>query len=159
MYVEVKNGRFSIVFMLLCLMLSILSGCSRYKEIEITGGRIDGVSMIGLRSFNLALTVGIDNPAGKLDVREADGELIHFGKVIGKVTLNPFIVNEKSKCDHKLTAKVELSPEVGLRELMGFMDVNKIYECTVDIHVKGYVAGIPVKKNIKEIPLKELLER
>ena len=158
MYIKVKKSRLLSVLLVLCCVLSCLVGCSKYKEIKITGGKIDGVSMVGLRSINMSLTVGIDNPAGKLDVREADGVLMHFGKVIGKVTLNPFIGNEKSVCDHKLTARVDIAPEVGLRELMGFLDVNKLYECTVDIHVKGYVAGIPVKKNIKEIPLKELLE-
>ena len=158
MYIKVKKSRLLSVLLVLCCVLASLAGCSKYKEIKITGGKIDSVSMVGLRSINLSLTVGIDNPAGKLDVREADGVLMHFGKVIGKVTLNPFIVNERSTCDHKLTARVDISPEVGFRELMGFLDVNKLYECTVDIHVKGYVAGIPVKKNIKEIPLKELLE-
>ena len=131
---------------------------SKYKQIKVTGGKIDSIAMVGLRTINLTLTVGIDNPAGKLDVREAEGELIHFGKVIGKVTLNPFIVNDKSNRNHKLSAKVELSPQVGLRELMTFMDMNKLYECNVNIHVKGYVAGVPVKMNIKEMPLKKLLE-
>ena len=153
-----RKRRYIALFAILCLMLSCLCGCSKYKQIKITSGRIDSIAMVGLRSVNLSLTVGIDNPAGKLDVREADGELTHFGKVIGKVTLNPFIVNEKSNRDHKLSAKVDLSPEVGLRELMGFMDMNRLYECNVKIHVKGYVAGVPVKKDIKEMPLKKLLE-
>lgn len=153
-----RNRRYIAVFAILCLMASCLGGCGKYKQIKITGGRIDSIAMVGLRTINLTMTVGIDNPAGKLDAREADGELIHFGKVIGKVTLNPFIVNEKSNRDHKLTARVELSPQVGLRELMTFMDMNKLYECNVNIHIKGYVAGIPVKKNIKEMPLKKLLE-
>ena len=152
------NRRHIAVFAIICLMVSCLGGCSKYKQIKITGGRIDNITMVSLRTINLALVVGIDNPAGKLDVREADGELFHFGKVIGKVTLDPFIVNEKSNRDHKLTATLELSPQVGLRELMGFMDMNRLYECNVNIHIKGYVAGMPVKKNIKEMPLKKLLE-
>lgn len=152
------NRRYIVLLAILCLMLSCLSGCSKYKQIKVTGGKIDSIAMVGLRTINLTLTVGIDNPAGKLDVREAEGELIHFGKVIGKVTLNPFIVNEKSSRNHKLTAKVEVSPQVALRELMTFMDMNKLYESNVNIHIKGYVAGMPVKKNIKEMPLKKLLE-
>ena len=139
-------------------MLLSLSGCGKYKQIKVTGGKVDSIAMVGLRTINLTLTVGVDNPAGKLDVREADGELIHFGKVIGKVTLDPFIVNPKTSHDHRLSARIDLSPQVGLRELMTFMDVNKLYECNVNVHIKGYVAGMPVKKNIKEIPLKKLLE-
>ena len=153
-----RNFRFIMLLVVVVQVLSSLTGCSRYKEIKITGGRIETVSMVGLRSINTTLTVGIDNPAGKLDVREADGELIYFGKVIGKVTLDPFIVNPKTCLDHRLSARIEVAPQVGFRELMTFMDMNKLYECTVNVHVKGFIAGVAVKKNIKEIPLKKLLE-
>ena len=140
------------------MALSFLTGCGKYKDIQITGGKIETISMVGLRAINMTLSVGIDNPAGKLDVREVSGQLTHFGKVIGKVTLDPFIVNPKTSHDHRLSARIDLSPEVGFRELMTFMDVNKLYDCTVDMYVKGFVAGVAVKKNIKEIPLKKLLE-
>ena len=153
-----RNFRFIVLFVVVVQVLSSLTGCRRYKEIKITGGRIETVSMVGLRSINTTLTVGIDNPAGKLDVREVSGQLTHFGKVIGKVTLDPFIVNPKTSHDHRLSARIDLSTEVGFRELMTFMDVNKLYDCTVDMYVKGFVAGVAVKKNIKEIPLKKLLE-
>ena len=158
-YSKVRNRRYIALSAILCLMLSCLSGCSKYKQIKVTGGKIDSIAMVGLRTINLTLTVGIDNPAGKLDVREAEGELIHFGKVIGKVTLDPFIVNPKTSHDHRLSARIDISPEVGLRELMSFMDVGKLYDCMVDVYVKGRVAGIAVKTNIKEIPLEKLLER
>ncbi len=140
------------------MALSFLTGCGKYKDIQITGGKIEAISMVGLRAINMTLSVGMDNPAGKLDVREVSGQLTHFGKVIGKVTLDPFIVNPKTSHDHRLSARIDLSPEVGFRELMTFMDVNKLYDCTVDMYVKGFVAGVAVKKNIKEIPLKKLLE-
>ena len=143
---------------MVCLALSLLTGCANYKHIRVTGGKIETISMVGLRAINMTLSVGIDNPAGKLDVREVSGQLTHFGKVIGKVTLDPFIVNPKTSHDHRLSARIDLSPEVGFRELMTFMDVNKLYDCTVDMYVKGFVAGVAVKKNIKEIPLKKLLE-
>ena len=147
------------LFAIVCLALSFLTGCGKYKEIQITGGKIETISMVGLRAINLTLSVGIDNPAGKLDIREVSGQLTHFGKVIGKVTLDSFIVNPKTSHDHRLSARIDLSPEVGFRELMTFMDINKLYDCTVDMYIKGFVAGVAVKKNIKEIPLKKLLER
>jgi hypothetical protein len=67
-------------------------------------------------------------------------------------------VNPKTCLDHRLSARIEVAPQVGFRELMTFMDMNKLYECTVNVHVKGFIAGVAVKKNIKEIPLKKLLE-
>lgn len=153
-----RKGRFIALFVILCLMLSALSGCGKYKQIKITGGKVETISMVGLRTINLAVVIGIDNPAGKLDVRQAEGELTHFGKVIGRVTLDPFIVNRKTCLDHRLSARIDLGSQVGFRELMTFMDVNKLQECSLDVHVKGYVAGVAIKTDIKEIPLKKLLE-
>lgn len=154
-----RNNRCIILVALVCLALSFLTGCGKYKQIQVTGGKVETISMVGLRAINLTLSVGIDNPAGKLDAREISGQLTHFGKVIGKVTLDPFIVNPKTNHDHRLSARIDISPEVGLRELMTFMDVNKLYDCTLDMFVKGSVAGVAVKVKIKEIPLKKLLER
>lgn len=153
-----KTNRFPVLFAVLLAVALCLSGCGKYRQIKITEGKIDAVSVSGLRTINLTATVGIDNPAGRLDVREADGVLRYFGKVIGKVTLNPFIVNAKSNRNHKVTARIDLDSGVGFIELMSFLDVSKLYVCTIDIHVKGYVANMPVKINIKEIPVTKLLQ-
>ena len=149
--------RISALFAFICVVLCMFSGCSKYRQIEVTGVKVEGVSIVGLRAVNLTLAVGIDNPAGKLDVREAYGYLKHFGKVIGKVTLNPFIVNAQTNRNHTVTARVELSKDVGFKQLMSLLNVDTLYECDVDIHVKGFVAGIPLKKDFKDMPLKELL--
>ena len=151
--------KFSTLFVIVCLMLSVLTGCNQKRQIEITGGNIESVSMSGMRTVNLGMMVSINNPYGKLEIREADGVLMHFGKVIGKMTLDPFVVNRKTEEEYHVKANFTLDETMGLRQIMQFMNVNVLNECTVDIHVKARLGGVQVRKRYKDIPMKELFER
>lgn len=151
--------KFSTLFVIVCLMLSVLTGCNQKRQIEITGGNIESVSMSGMRTVNLGMMVSINNPYGKLEIREADGVLMHFGKVIGKMTLDPFVVNRKTEEEYHVKANFTLEETMGLRQIMQFMNVNVLNECTVDIHVKARLGGVQVRKRYKDIPMKELFER
>ena len=151
--------KFSTLFVIVCLMLSVLTGCDKKRQIEITGGNIESVSMSGMRTVNLDMMVSINNPYGKLEIREADGVLMHFGKVIGKMTLDPFVVNRKTEEEYHVKANFTLDETMGLRQIMQFMNVNVLNECTVDIHVKARLGGVQVQKKYKNISMKELFER
>ena len=151
--------KFSTLFVIVCLMLSVLTGCDQKRQIEITGGNIESVSMSGMRTVNLGMMVSINNPYGKLEIREADGVLMHFGKVIGKMTLDPFVVNRKTEEEYHVKANFTLEETMGLRQIMQFVNVNVLNECTVDIHVKARLGGVQVRKRYKDIPMKELFER
>ena len=151
--------KFSTLFVIVCLMLSVLTGCDKKRQIEITGGNIESVSMSGMRTVNLGMMVSINNPYGKLEIREADGVLMHFGKVIGKMTLDPFVVNRKTEEEYHVKANFTLEETMGLRQIMQFVNVNVLNECTVDFHVKARLGGIQVQKKYKNISMKELFER
>lgn len=151
--------KFSTLFVIVSLMLSVLTGCDQKRQIEITGGNIESVSMSGMRTVNLGMMVSINNPYGKLEIREADGVLMHFGKVIGKMTLDPFVVNKKTEEEYHVKANFTLEETMGLRQIMQFVNVNVLNECTVDFHVKARLGGIQVQKKYKNISMKELFER
>ena len=151
--------KFSTVFVIVCVALAVLTGCNKNRQIEITGGNIESVSMSGMRTVNLGMMVSINNPYGKLEIREADGVLMHFGKVIGKMTLDPFVVNKKTEEEYHVKANFTLEETMGLRQIMQFVNVNVLNECTVDFHVKARLGGIQVQKKYKNISMKELFER
>ena len=151
--------KFSTLFVIVCVALAVLTGCNKNRQLEITGGNIESVSMSGLRTVNLGMMVSINNPYGKLEIREADGVLMHFGKVIGKMTLDPFVVNKKTEEEYHVKANFTLEETMGLRQIMQFVNVNVLNECTVDFHVKARLGGIQVQKKYKNISMKELFER
>lgn len=150
--------KLSPLFIAVCVMLVLLTGCNKSKQFDITGGQIESVSMSGMRTLHLGLLVNINNPHGKLEVREANGVLMHFGKVIGRVTLDPFEVDKKSEGSYHLKAKFTIDESLGLRQIMQYMNVNKLYECTADIFIKARMGGIVIKKKYENEPMNELFE-
>ena len=153
-----KRKSLFILIAMLALVLSSLTGCRKYEQIRVTSAKIESVSMNGFKSVDLTLLVGIDNPAGKVTVKEAEGVLKHFGKVIGKVTLTPLALMPRTAEKYVVKANVELSGGLGLKELMRIADPARWEEYVVDITFSGKAAGVAVKRNISDIPLKKLLE-
>lgn len=139
------------------LMLS-LAGCNRYTDIKVVSGKIISLSMNGVRSADVVLAAEIENPAGKVNVEEVFGTLKHSGKVIGNVSVAPMALYPRTTAEYRVDAKIELAKDIKLMELLMFMDVNKIMECSVDVYGQVKAAGIRVKKEYKDIPVKKLLE-
>jgi hypothetical protein len=142
----------------MAFFLLTFTGCKKYEQISLVSGKVESLNMNGLRSADLLLSVKVDNPAGKVKIEEAKGTLKHSGKVIGNVTLAPLILNARIEAEYKPEAKIELEKGVGLMQLMSFMNINKLNECTIDLYVKVKAAGIRVKKQFKDMPVKKLLE-
>lgn len=153
-----KRKGLIILVAMLALVLSSVTGCRKYEQIRVTSGKIASLNMNGLRSIDLTLLVGIDNPAGKVTVKEAEGTLRHFGKIIGKVTLAPLSLMPRTHAEYNVEAQVELAGGLGLKELMRLTDPESWDEYMVDLTFSGKASGVAVKKNIKDIPLKKLLE-
>ena len=143
--------------MLLVFLLS-LTGCRKYEQIQILSGKVESLKMNGLRTAELVLKVEVSNPAGKVSVEDVNGRVKHSGKVIGNVSLAPLRLHPRTTGEYRVDAKVTLERGVSLMDLMNLMDVRRLKECTVDISAKGKAAGVKVKKEYKDIPLKKLLE-
>ena len=114
--------------------------------------------MNGLRSADIVMSVEVSNPAGRILLEDASGTLKRFGKVLGNVSLAPLEVRPRTVGKYRVEARLTLDKGVGFTELMSLMDIRKLKECTVDISAKGKVAGTRVRKELKDIPLKKLLE-
>lgn len=135
-----------------------LSGCKDIKDIRVTSVKLESVSPRGFKSLDIFLKVGVDNPARQVRLSEIDGSLIHSGKIIGKLAMDPFVLPAKSSDTYTVKANVSLAKGAGLKDLMILMDPAKINDCTVDVSAKAaYGKGAPVPVKKKNIPLRELL--
>ena len=153
-----KRKGLIVLVAMLAVMLSSLSGCQKYEQIRIVSGNVESVNMNGFKSVDMVLSVKIDNPAGKVKVKSAEGTLKHFGKVIGKVTLAPMILPARSVSECQVEAHVELAAGLGLKDILKLMDPKRLDEFVVDLSFAGTASGVAVKRNINDIPLKKLLE-
>ena len=146
-----------LVFLLMAFMLA-LAGCKDIKDIRVTSVNLESVSMRGFKSVDLHLSAEVYNPARQIRLSEIDGSIVHSGKVIGKLAMDPFILAPKSLETYNLKANVALAQGTGLKDLMMLADPQKLNECTVDVSAKAtYGKGAPMQIKRKNIPLKELL--
>lgn len=148
-----------ILVLILAAIVLCLSGCRNIRDIKVTSVSLESVSMRGFKSLDLFLRVGVDNPARQVRISDIDGSLIHSGKIIGKLAMDPFVLLAKSSETYTFKANVSLAKGAGLKDLMILADQKGLNECTVSISAKAaYGKGAPMPVNMKNIPLKELLD-
>ena len=144
---------------MLATMLS-LTGCKGVKDITVNSVELESLSTKGLKSMDVYLKVGVDNPAKQVKIFDVDGSLNHSGKVIGKLAMDPFILGARTDDVYVLKATLSLAQGAGLKDLMVLMDKKGLDQCTVDVSAKaayGKAATMPIK--MKDIPLKKLLDK
>ena len=140
------------------LVLMTFTGCRKYSEVSVVSVKIESVNMKGLRAGEAALTVRIDNPAGKMILEELNGTVKHSGKVLGYFDLDPVTLKPKQADDYGMKVRFELDKDVGVMQMLMFTDTRKLKECTIDFSARGKVAGLKVKREYKDVPVKDLLE-
>ena len=145
------------VFLLMILTLC-LAGCKDIKDIRVTSVKLESISPRGFKSVDLYISSEVYNPARQVRISEIDGSVIHSGKIIGKLAMDPFILAPKSLETYNLKANVSLAQGAGFKDLMVLTDPDELNKCTVDISAKAaYGKGAPMSVKRKNIPLKELL--
>ena len=114
MFVKVKELIKKLPVLVLCVLVLCLSGCNKVKQIKVTSVALESVGLRGLKGLDVGVAVGIDNPAFSVDLSEIEGALKHSGKVLGRVSLDPFTLHGRSAEIYHLRALVSLEKGVGL---------------------------------------------
>ena len=142
----------------LMLVLMTFTGCKKYTEVKVLSVKVESVNMKGLRAGEAVLSVRVDNPAGKMTLEELNGVVKHSGKVLGNIALDPVTLKPRQTDDYSMNVRFELDKGVGVMYMLTFTDIRKLKECTIDLSARGKVAGVKVKREYKDIPVKNLLE-
>ena len=149
------------LILLLSVMLLALSGCKsvrNVKNISVSSVKGEAIAPQGLQGINVFLAIGVDNPAMQITLENINGALKYSGKVLGRVSVDPFTLQARSAEIYHLRAFVTLGEDATLKDLLMLTDMTKLQECMVDVsdtpRLKGGL-GAPI--NLKDIPLKKLL--
>lgn len=140
------------------LVLMTFTGCRKYMDVRIVSVKVESVNMKGLRAGEAVLSVRVDNPAGKMTLEELNGVVKHSGKVLGNIALDPVTLKPRQIDDYSMNVRFELDKGVGVMYMLTFTDIRKLKECTIDLSARGKAAGVKVKREYKDIPVKNLLE-
>ena len=83
----------------------------------------------------------------------------HSGKVLGKVTVDPFIMKARSVEQYELKARMVLDEKVTIYDVLMLLNNDFIANCAVDMTAKGTLR-VGLSKTIKknDVPLKKLIE-
>ncbi len=148
-----------IIVLTVAVMLVSLTGCGSIKEIKVNSADVKKMEPYGLKGVDLSLAVEIDNPALQIKLSDMEARVKCSGKVLGKVTVDPFTMKAKSVQTYNLKARMVLDEKVTLYDLLMLVDKGFIDKCFVDITVKGKLRG-GLSKTITEndVPLKKLIK-
>lgn len=139
-------------------MLLALGGCKKIKEISVTSVKVEAIAPQGLQGINVFLAVGIDNPAMQISLENIQGALKHSGKVLGRVSMDPFTVQAGSAEIYHLRAFVTIGEDATIKDLLKLTDMAQLQECTVDVSATPRLkSGLGAPITLKDIPLKKLL--
>ena len=114
----------NILIVMLAVMLPMMTGCKKIKDVRVTSVQVEAIAPQGLTSLNIFLAVGIDNPAMQVGLEDIEGHLKHSGKVLGILTMDPFVVQARSAEIYHLRATARLSREATIRDLMMLTDME-----------------------------------
>ena len=149
------------LILLLSVMLLALSGCKsvrNVKNISVSSVKVEAIAPQGLQGINVFLAIGIDNPAMQITLENINGALKYSGKVLGRVSVDPFMLQARSAEIYHLRAFVTLGEDATLKDLLMLADMTKLQECMVDVSATPRLkSGLGAPINLKDIPLKKLL--
>lgn len=156
-----KNLLKRVILIAVSVMALCLAGCKdiqNIKNIKVTSVAVETVSPNGLRGMTVGLAVGVDNPSFHVDLSEINGALKLSGKVLGRVTMDPFTLHGKSAEIYHLKAAVTIEPGVTLSEIAALLDMETLNQCMVDVSARATLKnGLSKVLNFNDIPVKDLL--
>ena len=156
-----KNLLKRILLIAVSAMALCLTGCKdikNIKNIKVTSVAVETITPNGLRGMTVGLAVGVDNPSFHVDLSEINGALKLSGKVLGRVTMDPFTLHGKSAEIYHLKAAVTIEPGVTLSELAALLDMETLNQCMVDVSARATLKnGLSKVLNFNDIPVKDLL--
>ena len=149
------------ISLLLLLAAFVLTGCvSKYKKIKVSSFELESVVPSSLRSANVVVAVGINNPAPAFQVRDIEATVKQNGNVMGLVTGEPVSIDGKCDRVYRIPLQAQLAEGVGLMQLLATYKSFNPEEFTIDLHARAIVAG-KIGKDIdyKEVPLSKFLKK
>lgn len=156
-----KNLLKRVILIAVSAMALCLTGCKdiqNIKNIKVTSVAVETISPNGLRGMTVGLAVGVDNPSFHVDLSEINGALKLSGKVLGRVTMDPFTLHGKSAEIYHLRAVVTIEQGVTLSELAALLDMETLNQCMVDVSARANLKnGLSKVLNFNDIPVKDLL--
>ena len=161
MYINVSVKSFSYrLLLLVCTAILSLSSCGKISEIRPPSFELGSIAPKGLYSVGVDFKLGIHNPAMQIALSDIFAEVMLDGKVVGNLSLAPFVMEAKSDNIYDMNALVALNKGFSIINLLPMLkDPEALKNAYINVKVKATLkSGLSKNLEWNEIPVEELLK-
>ena len=149
------------LFLFLLLSALLLQGCSSYKQISLEEVEFGKMKITALTKGKVNLTLKVNNPTrSTFKVTSIDGYLKNGAIEFAKVSLpEEFLVKPGTPVTADVQLEIEVSDPLALLTSGLSLSSLKAENFTVDAYVTIKKGGISKRLKIKDVPLRQLMEK
>jgi hypothetical protein len=144
----------------MCAVLFVLSGCGKLQDIRPTSFELSSISPKGLSAAEMDFRIGIHNPVMQISLSDIFAEVVVSGKVIGNVSVSPFVLEAKSDKEYDMKALFALSKGTSILNLIPLLkDPQAHKDAVMNVRFKAALKGGLAKElRWDGIPLEKLMK-
>lgn len=161
MYIKVLVKRISYrLLLLVCVAIMSLVSCNKIREIRPTSFELVSVSPKGFYSADVDFKLGIHNPALQIGFSDIFAEVVLNGKVIGNVSVAPFVMEAKSDKVYDMNALLALNKGTSVLNLIPLLkNPDAMKNAHINLRVRATLKnGISKELVWNEVPVEKLIK-
>lgn len=161
MYIKVLVKRISYrLLLLVCVAIMSLVSCNKIREIRPTSFELVSVSPKGFYSADVDFRLGIHNPALQIGFSDIFAEVVLNGKVIGNVSVAPFVMEAKSDKVYDMNALLALNKGTSVLNLIPLLkSPDAMKNAHINLRVRATLKnGISKELVWNEVPVEKLIK-
>lgn len=150
-----------ILTVLLAALLTLCScGISKVRDISLTSFQIESIRPRGLRGVDIAITLGVDNPAMYAKMNGASGMVKRLGNAIGTFNVEPLALEARRTQKCHLYASIDLCEGVSILQVLAMAAKFEMSEYTLDMDTRlSLKSGIGAKFKFRDKPLTDFFKK
>lgn len=137
-----------------------LVSCNKIREIRPTSFELVSVSPKGFYSADVDFKLGIHNPALQIGFSDVFAEVVLNGKVIGNVSVAPFVMEAKSDKVYDMNALLALNKGTSVLNLIPLLkNPDAMKNAHINLRVRATLKnGISKELVWNEVPVEKLIK-
>lgn len=148
------------LLLLVCVAIMSLVSCNKIREIRPTSFELVSVSPKGFYSADVDFKLGIHNPALQIGFSDIFAEVVLNGKVIGNVSVAPFVMEAKSDKVYDMNALLALNKGTSVLNLIPLLkNPDAMKNAHINLRVRATLKnGISKELVWNEVPVEKLIK-
>lgn len=148
------------LLLLVCVVIMSLVSCNKIREIRPTSFELVSVSPKGFYSADVDFRLGIHNPALQIGFSDIFAEVVLNGKVIGNVSVAPFVMEAKSDKVYDMNALLALNKGTSVLNLIPLLkNPDAMKNAHINLRVRATLKnGISKELVWNEVPVEKLIK-